>query len=199
MSVAAKEPYKQGHAPSVEEEARRQADEIIEGRGEELLAAKVKAGSLEERMQARSEELEHLTTEVFDVPRWEGMLAVELKALGWKRLVDVVGKNAQIRDTSSQLLYSSADQLLAATVGFYEVEEGDDGRRETSVPDATWNTLACNAGASDELTPRQALIYVVGDVQTPALATEWATWAASARPRISAEVTRDFVKIGPRS
>jgi hypothetical protein len=154
----------------------------------------VRSGSLEARMQERQEKLAHLSTEIFPVPRWEDMLAVELRLVGWKRLNAIIDKHENVRDTGSQRLYVAVDQLVLATVGFHEVKPGVDGDELTPKEDATWVKLAraANPKLPDSITPRQALIALVGDTQAIFLWNEWLGWARGARPKVDDQLERDF-------
>jgi hypothetical protein len=118
------------------------------------------------------------------------MLAVELRLVGWEALRRIVTKYERQRVPALQELYTAADQILLGTEGFYEVDE--DGKR-TSV-EQSWITLAKATGRvlPDELTPRQALISLVGDTNVLILWKEWQDWMSSRRTEVEEEVVRDF-------
>jgi len=151
-------------------------------------------GSLRARMQARRDELDSIRSHVFEVPRWEDVLAVELRLISLKRQIGVIEKHEKVRDTATKLLYTAADQLLLCTVGFYEVTESEDGeQRREPLEDMTWVKLALNLHPeADTLTPRQALIAVVGAEQILPLTNDWMEWMRGARPEQDREMRKDF-------
>lgn len=151
-------------------------------------------GSLAARMKRRGKELENQRTEVFEIPGWEEILAVELRMLGYEESRKIGRRLSKIRNESLQELYSYVDQIVAATEGFYEV----DGDRRTPV-DKTWMDLA-RAGAPhklpEDLTPRMAVISLVGDRRVAYLFNDWEEWMRGERPEVDEEVVRDFRTTG---
>jgi hypothetical protein len=155
-------------------------------------------GSLADRMAARREQTERVTTEKFEVPRFEGVLSVELRLIGWKKLRSYGQRHSRMRDSALQELYVAADQLLAATVGFYEDEEVEGIVNHRKAPGKSWVSLlnemqtARKEPVSDEITPRQALIALVGDTNVMFLWEQWQEWMKGERPDVDKEVQRDF-------
>lgn len=147
-------------------------------------------GSLASRMEHRAQEIESAVTEIFPIPMWEDILAVELSLVGWERLRKMVAKHNRQRNEAIRELYVAADQLLAATVAFYEVGEDN---AQTPV-EQTWITLARATGKplSDDLTPRQAVIALMGDTNVLVLWKEWQDWQSSRRGETDEEVAKDF-------
>lgn len=152
------------------------------------------AGSLAARMKRRGKELESQRTEVFEVPGWEEILAVELRLLGYDESRRIGRRLDKLRNEDMQELYSYADQLVAATEGFYEV----DGDRRAPI-DKTWMDLARAAAATklpEDLTPRQAIISLLGDRRVFYLFTDFEQWMRGERREVDEEVVRDFGTTG---
>lgn len=157
---------------------------------------KPEVGSLAARVKARSEEIERTISEIFPIPAWEDILAVELRLVGWESLRRVVTKHERQRVEAMKELYTAADQLLLGTSGFYEVlpdtQEGEN--RYRSAGDHSWTSLARDTGKAlpDSLTPRQALIALIGDTNVLVLWKDWQDWMSSRRGGVDTEVARDF-------
>lgn len=154
-------------------------------------------GSLRSRMRARTQELEQQRTEIFPVPGYAELLAVELMPLGWERMQKIRERIAEMRDPSitpaMKQLYVAADELIAATVKFYEIND-DGGRREI---DDTWKSLA-EAGIENfpqDASARQAVLALINKPSAPLLMPfyhQWGEWMTSERVSITDEVGRDF-------
>jgi hypothetical protein len=151
--------------------------------------------SLQARMEAHAEHLRNDVTELFPVPGWESMLMVELKRLGYKRIRALQKRNERVRDAATRELYSMCDQIITATVGFHEVLDNGDTQE---LPDDTWITLAQNVpGCPDEITPRQAILFLTGDdKRVHFLAAEWGEWSRAGEADETEEVRADFVSTG---
>lgn len=147
-------------------------------------------GSLQERLQHRSQELEQTVSAVFPIPTLDDILAVELRLVGWEALRKIVSKHERQQVPAIKELYVASDGILAGTVGFYEI--GEDSRR-TKV-DSTWQELARATGKQlpEDLTPRRALIALVGDTNVAILWQQWQEWMATRRPEVDEEVSKDF-------
>jgi hypothetical protein len=91
-------------------------------------------------------------------------------------------------------LYTAAEQLLAGTVGFYEIPE--DGGKPKPREDHNWVSLARNTGKPlpEDLTPRMAIITLCGDVGTLTLLQDWSAWMLTRRNEIDKEVQEYFEK-----
>ena len=147
-------------------------------------------GSLAARMATRSEELEKQTSERFPIPGWEDILEVELRALGYRALRQALTRNERVRDEATRELYTVADQLLMATVGFWEVPQNGGQPRQM---DETWESLAKRLpNCPDGATPRQALLFLVGDKRLHFLAQDWGEWAKTVDKQVHDEVQADF-------
>lgn len=147
-------------------------------------------GSLAARMARRGEQLQNQRTEMFEVPGWEDILAVELRMLGYEESRKIGRRLSKVRDVAMQELYSFADQIIAATEGFFEVVDGQ--RRPV---DRTWMQLAREGVARplpEDLTPRQAIIALLGDRRVAYLFNSWEEWMQGERPEVDEEVMRDF-------
>lgn len=152
------------------------------------------AGSLAARMKRRGRELESQRTEVFEIPGWEEILAVELRLLGYDESRRIGRRLDKLRNEDMQELYSYADQIVAATEGFYEV----DGDRRTRI-DKTWMDLARAAATvklPEDLTPRQAIISLLGDRRVFYLFSDFEQWMRGERREVDEEVVRDFGTTG---
>lgn len=148
--------------------------------------------SLSSRMANRHEQLAKNTTEVFPIPGWEDMLAVELRVLPYSTIRKVGQRNEKIRDEVLQELYSIADQLVIATEGFYEL----DGEQRIPLDD-DWVSLAKRLpDCPDEATARQAILFLVGEQRIHFLASEWLEWARNTHGDIEKEVSQDFGTTG---
>lgn len=147
--------------------------------------------SLQARMQARAKELQDQKTEIFDVPGFEGILSVEFRMLSFETSRKIGMDNERVRSPAMRDLYTMADQLVRATEGFYE--EMPDGSRRRIQHD--WVSLAyggLDRPLPQNLTPRQALLAVVGDRRVPVLANQWEEWQLGERRGINDAVVSDF-------
>lgn len=151
--------------------------------------AQREAGSLAQRMEARAGELERTVSAIFPIPTWEDILAVELRLVGWEALRRIVTKHDRHRVEAIKELYTAADQILLGTEAFYEVKE--DGRERI---ESSWVDLARATGRKlpAELTPRQALIALVGDTNVAILWRDWQEWMTTRRPEVDEELAQDF-------
>jgi hypothetical protein len=151
------------------------------------------SNSLGDRMKARASELEKQQAD-FPIPGYDDVLEVELRALGYQTIRRVQRKNEKIRDPTVQELYTLADQLLTATQGFREVFPDD---REPQEIDDTWVTLAKRLpNCPEDVTPRQAILKVIGDKRLAFLVQDWSEWARTVRSDVDEEVVADFGATG---
>jgi len=149
--------------------------------------------SLDSRIEQRARELEAQQTERFAIPGYEGVVEVELRALGYKSISAIQHHNARIRIEADRELYNMADVLLRATVGFFDVTGNNGGR---AIPD-DWVALAKRRqDCPDAPTPRQALLFFVGEQRIHFLAEDYTVWAKEARTDIDDEVQADFARTG---
>lgn len=144
---------------------------------------------LAERMRRRAQELANQHSEVFPVPGYASMLAVELRALSLEATSRISQRHDRVRDPATQTLYIAADIILSATEGFFQVDR--DGV-QTPV-DHTWSTLAASVKqTAADASPRQALIALLGGIHVGMLAREWDAWMAAERDESDEELVRDF-------
>jgi len=150
-----------------------------------------KSASLESRMRARRDEVENLVSAKFPLPRYESIIAVELRYLGYERQRQMYEINKRQTMTMREL-YTACDQILAATLGFFELRGADD-EDGTAVP-YDWTSLAQGVLGSDadELTPRQAMIALISAEQVPTLYADWQAWMRGEQSDVDREVGRDF-------
>ena len=164
--------------------------DVLQG---EVLEPEANGTSLEARMRARRNEVEGLTSQKFPLPRYEEVASVELRYLGFERQRNLYERSKRQRSIAIRELYTAADQLLAATVGFYEMHGAEDDEG-TSV-DYTWVTLAravLGDQLRDDATPRQALLALISPEGVPALWNDWQEWMGGQRPDVDREVASDF-------
>lgn len=155
----------------------------------ETTSSGAQPGSLADRLQKRSQEIEHTISAVFPVPTLDDILGVELRIVGWEALRKIVTKHERQQVPAMRELYVAADQILAGTVRFYELED----TRRTPV-DHTWQELARATGRPlpEDLTPRRALIALMGDTNVAILWQQWQEWMTTRRPEVNEEVASDF-------
>jgi hypothetical protein len=150
-------------------------------------------GSLEARMRARREEVESLVSEKFPLPRYETMVAVELRFQGYERQRAMFERNKRQRTVALKELYTACDQILGATQAFYELAGADD--EEGKRTEHSWYSLAQGVLGdkfNDESTPRQAMLALIGAEQVPTLWNDWQEWMSGQRMDVDREVERDF-------
>jgi hypothetical protein len=164
------------------------------GEGQEFELAEpepeVADSSLRSRMQQRSEQLEKVTTERFPVPGYDDLLEVELRVTGMRQATRIAQRNERQRDPGTKNLYVMCDLLLGATVQFWR-SGADQPLKET------WTDFAQMVdGCPDNVTPRQAMIFLLKEHRVPWLYTSWEEWMRSSRPEVEEELTRDFTPTG---
>lgn len=149
------------------------------------------SNSLADRMKKRAATLEKEQADWFPIPGFDDLLEVELRALGYQTIRRVQRRNEKIRDQTVMELYNMADQLLTATQGFRQVNE------PSSLEGETWVSLARRLdNCPPDLTPRQALLFLVGEKRIMFLVQDWAEWARTVRDDVDGEVVRDFDRTG---
>lgn len=160
-----------------------------------------RSGSLEARVALRRQTLEERYTEQFDVPGFEDLFRVELAPLSFKQLSKIAEKHQRVMNDEQRNLRTGADQLIAATRGFYAIvnDEGDVEVDES----ASWQSLyigylkAIGTPITDQVrmntSPRAALIGLLGPTATMILAGQFFQWATSgkAAAEVESELARD--------
>lgn len=151
----------------------------------------LESGSLASRMRVRAGELENAISEVFAIPTWEEILAVELRLVSWEALRKVVSRHERLasRNPAMHELYIAADQLILGTEQFFEVSEA----ARTPVQH-TWNTLARMSGKNipEDASARQSIIVLCGDTNVLLLWKEWQDWMATRRTEVEEDMVKDF-------
>ena len=163
----------------------------MDGAGLEV-AGPGRDGAFEQRMQDVRRQREQRTAEMFDVPGFEGIVKVELQVLGYRKMTDIGMGHVRQRDDALRALYTAADQLLAATVGFHKVQP--DGTLEPA-EGMTWTMLAqaYDPALNATVRPRAALIRVLDDGKgVTELHGEWYGWNTRGNERVDGELTEDF-------
>lgn len=148
-------------------------------------------GSLAARAKARREALldQHSTT--IEVPGYEGVLAVEYRALGYAETRKIAARHQRQSDEATQELYIASDQLIAASINAYELH--DDGTREEL--GVGWGLgLASMLGVdTDGLTPRQAMFGCFArDVFVTRHWADYIEWLSSAQADVDEVQRADF-------
>jgi hypothetical protein len=149
-------------------------------------------GSLEERVGKRREQLEKKTTEMFDVPGYEGVFQVELRLLGGKRQFAIVEALERVHDDYQKAIRAAAEMILASTVAIHEVVD-DEGNTQVA-EGVTWLRLAKAADQKlgPEIQPRVALIRMISENGVLELAGEWRLWMKNRGVKVEKALARDF-------
>lgn len=168
---------------------------------EDAQALEAPGGSLADRMKARRASLEKQKTEVFEVPGYEGIFAVEYRMLGWSRIRQITRGHAQVKDPGQRELNSAVDTLLVATVQLLEVTAT--GHKPVS---GGWLDLArALQDPSDpeavklpnNPTPQHALLAIFGvEARVMTHYGEYESWLNGQRQRVDEDVVRDFERTG---
>lgn len=156
----------------------------------------VSPNSLEARVAERRKAIEARTTQLFDVPGYEGILKVELQVVGGKRQYAILTRHENIRDEYRQRLMGAAGLVLAATVAFHSVL--DDEGNTALAEECSWKRLAKAADPTllDSVVDGPgggsvALLRLLGEEGTIALAGDWKLWQRSRGQQVSKELA-DF-------
>ena len=152
-------------------------------------------GSLEARIAARREALEKRTTELFDVPGYEGIVKVEMRLVGGKRLHQIGQAHERLHDEYKKLLRTAEDIILAATVAFHNVDANGEPQFAEGI---TWKRLAKAANRHlDEAHlearggGRVALEGLIGEAGVISLLGEWNQWTRTRGEGLAREL-EDF-------
>jgi len=148
------------------------------------------AGSLAARAQARREALLDQQTTIIEVPGFEGILAMEYRAMSYGEGRKINQRHERQRDDATRELYVAADQLIAASVNALEL----DGTEATPL-DLRWGAeLAQRLGIDVEgMTARQAMMACF--VRDTFLTRHWADyieWLSTATADVDEEQAQDF-------
>jgi hypothetical protein len=150
--------------------------------------------SLSGRMQARQKAVSEETAQWFALPGYAGVLEIKLRALGTREIMRTENKLNRVKVQELRMLYSLSDQILEATEGFAETSPSGEGRTEI---EDSWEDLARRLpNCPDKLTPRRALLHVLGETNVHWLVEEWTTWAKDQRGAVQEAVVRDFGRTG---
>lgn len=159
---------------------------------QQVAAAIPTPGSLEQRVAERREKLEQKTTELFDVPGYEGVFQVELRLLGGKRQFGIVEALERVHDDYRKALSAATDMILASTVGIHAIV--DDEGTTALAEGMTWLRLAQAADKKlgPEVKSRAALIRLLGENGVLDLAGEWRMWMRNRGTKVDRDLERDF-------
>lgn len=152
----------------------------------------VDRNSLAARAQRRREDLLNRQTTVLEVPGYEGVLAVEYRALSYAEIRRISRRNERVSDESTRELYVGADTLMAASVNSYELLE-DGNRKELEMGWGVTLARALGVEIPDTMTARQALFACFPrDMLMTAHVLEYGEWLSSAEGDVDEEQRRDF-------
>lgn len=153
-------------------------------------------GSLRDRMQRRTQELAERTTELFPVPRYDNFVAVELKYISWGVSQKAIEANSRVPE--QQMQNTAAEEIVKATVAFYEIleEPNEQGEHFDLITDAsTWKELAVKLGGvrlPEVAGDRVALVALCSDQGVIALNGLFRRWLGGADTGLRSQVMRDF-------
>lgn len=153
--------------------------------------------SLQARMRQRREQIESSTAEVFPVPGWEDIFAVRLRKVDTAKILRIEERHSRVRDRRLRNLYMNADSVVAGTDGFYNVADHDGDLPDPDTPTlegVDWRTLARSADSrlAQDISPRQAVVSLLSDLQLGRLAREWMEWMERGRSDVEEELKTDF-------
>jgi hypothetical protein len=154
------------------------------------------SASLQARAQARREALLDRQTTIIEVPGYEGILAMEYRAMPYAEGRKINARHERQRDEATRELYVAADQLIAASVNAHELS--DDGT--TKPLEVGWGApLARMLGVEvdDTTTVRQAMMACFA--RDTFLTRHWAEyieWLSSAEGDADEEQRADFQVTG---
>jgi hypothetical protein len=169
------------------------------GEGEEFApSSAVFESSLAARMAGRREELEQDTTRVFPLPAYDSILAIEFRMLGWqtqRNIARVLEK--KVKDPALFELYVAAESLIRAFETLHEVlPSGETQPTGYSIIEVA---RASGLKLGEDVTPRQALIALVGDTRVMTLYSDYMGWVGGQREDHDEDVMRDFAGTGSPS
>lgn len=149
------------------------------------------SGSLQARAAARRDALLKRQTTIMEVPGYEGILAVEYRAITYAEGRKIATRHERQRDEATREVYVAADQLIAASVNAYELQEGKEGK-ELGVG---WGlALAKMLGVdTTDMTIRQAtLACFARDTFLTRHWSDYVEWLSSAEADVDEEQRADF-------
>jgi hypothetical protein len=146
------------------------------------------ASSLKGRMEARAAELANRKTEVFPIPRYDSVIAVELKTQ------EIIERHSRVG--TRQTLNASADEIVFSTVAFHELKP--DGSLELVEDVHSWSEVTqALLGISPPEGPyntreRVCMLSLVSDQGVMALSAQFRQWLGGVSSGISEAVRQDF-------
>jgi hypothetical protein len=148
-------------------------------------------GSLAERLRERRERLERNATRTWDLPGYDGILAVKFRAVGYQTIRKIIHRHAELDDEGLMELYVACDTLMSATEETYEV--GADDGKLTPLGER-WIELARRADVTlpENPTQRQALLALVPDTALMTLYRRYERFLGRAAGEADEAVVRDF-------
>lgn len=137
----------------------------------EAKAPAAQGGSLAAYMTAQREARDSSTSERFPLPGFSAV-EVELRPIDYKREFHIGETNRKkVKDEADQLLYTMADTLTRATIGFFVGDAAVAGQ------DNSWDGLALKAyPEASELTTRQAVIRLLTPDGVSMLYGQYVRW-----------------------
>ncbi len=150
------------------------------------------AGSLEERVAARRRQLEERTTELFDLPGFEGICQVEMRVVGAKRQLAIMNEHQRIHDESKKVVRVACDLILAATVQFHSIVD-DEGTTKLA-EGVSWKSMAqaYDKTLDNTVRGRQALVRLLTENGVLDLLADWREWMRTRGVKVAEELKTDF-------
>jgi hypothetical protein len=148
-------------------------------------------GSLAARIATRRDELERREDDLIDVPGFEDVFKLQVKPVGSKAQQRIVDRHERVHDKALRGSYINSDILVAATVGFWEVN-GDE--QPVLCEGVTWKDIAGARHGSEAggWTHRQALLSVIPDHMLNLFASNYMEWLRGTEVSVSKDLERDF-------
>lgn len=164
----------------------------------ETAVSEASNGSLSARAAQRRKTLSEERSSIIEVPGYEGILAVEYRALSYSEARKVVARHERVKDEATRDLYIAADHLIRASVNSYELVDGDvEKRRELG---HGWSlSLARELGieVDETMTVRQAVLACFPrDTLLGAHYADYSGWLNNIEQEIDEEQRKDFHKTG---
>ncbi len=149
------------------------------------------SSTLAERARARREKLVNQQTIVLEVPSYEGILAVEYRALDYFESRRIGDRLNRIKDEGERDLYLACDTLIAASINAFEL--GQENVRELGVGWGQQLAKHLGVDVADDATARQAVLSCFPRSQSAVVAfAEYTDWLTGALVDVDDEQRPDF-------
>jgi len=149
-------------------------------------------GSLASRAAGRRQEISERKAVVLEVPGYEGVLAVEYRALTYSEGRKIAARHQRQSDDAVRELYTAVDQLIRASVNSYELLE-DGSKRELGVGWGRDLAMMLGVEIYDQTTARQAVLAsFANDVLMTRHYIDYSEWLQNVQEEIDEEQRVDF-------